>query len=180
MKDPKEIKYETGEYDEEGNPIYITEAEFREHGIITTQENEDLDENGKVIKVESKPVVKRKKRLSLFRLFTAPLVGLFTLFLTLPFLGGLGVLFYVGIAHCQTGSVIEGIVICIITGGVILAILGFAILMGYSQFKGRIRRSINVSHSDKKESDGIEGTYETFGYTRPNGTKVTHVFKKDD
>lgn len=57
MKDLKEIKYKTDKYDEEGNPIYITEAEFREHGIITTQEDEDLDENGNVIKVEHKPVI---------------------------------------------------------------------------------------------------------------------------
>ena len=168
MKDPKDIKYETGRYDEEGNPIYITEAEFREHGIIT--EYPSSVEPIKVKPEEIKPTVSSVAHGLLW--------GFLIILCTCPIWGGCIALFILGISHFTLGRIAEGIVICIITGGVILAIFGFAIYFTIVLCKSKV--SHEWTPSTNKKSDGIEGTYETFGYTKPNGVRVTHIFKKDD
>lgn len=179
MKDPKDIKYETGRYDEEGNPIYITEAEFREHGIYTLQEDEDLDENGNVIKVEPTKVEEEKIRPTLGSVLAGILWFFLIIFFTTLIWAPCGVFFVIGIMDCTTGSIIEGIVICIITGGAILAIFALAIHFAIVRVTGTKSDKPTLS-SDKKDPDDISGRYVTFGYTRPNGSKVTYVHKDKD
>ncbi len=174
MKDLKEIKYKTDKYDEEGNPIYITEAEFREHGIITTQEDEDLDENGNVIKVEPKPVVEEKQRFNIRFLIKSILVGLFIFGISFPFLFGMIQVLILGIALIPTdlGEAIGLIIISIVA---IILDLGFAIFMGI----GRYRRLTTPDYVYKKESDGISGRYVTSSHKKGNGQTVIHISKED-
>lgn len=174
MKDLKEIKYKTDKYDEEGNPIYITEAEFREHGIITTQEDEDLDENGNVIKVEPKPVVEEKQRINIRFLIKSILVGLFIFGISSPFMFGMIQVLILGIALIPTdlGEAIGLIIISIVA---IILVLGFAIFMGI----GRYRRLTTPDFIYKKESDGISGRYVTSSHKKGNGQTVIHISKDD-
>lgn len=183
MKNPNEIKYKTNRLDDEGNPIYITEEEFREHGIYTLQEDETVDENGNVVKVE-KPEKQEepKKRFSIRGFIGAVLVSIITLCFMFPIIFGLIQLLMVGILTFsipnQTG---EAIGIVIITSGALLLILGFAILMGYSKYKKRIRFGYFSSSTNKnKDHNDLSGRYVTTSYKRPNGQTVTYVRKDKD
>lgn len=167
MKDPKEIKYKTSQVDEEGNPIYITEAEFREHGIYTISPEEQ---------VPQKEVKEEKKKFNVLLLIKSILVSLITLVFAFPLeFAGVQILM-LGIAILPTDKV-EGIGLIILMIGGFLLILGVSILMGFSCYKKRIKRSSNVIHSDKKD-DGISGEYVTFGRKRNDGSTVTYIHKK--
>lgn len=175
--DLKDIKYETGKYDEEGNPIYITEAEFRKHGIYTLQKDEDLDENDNIIKVEKPKGETPQREPKLGLVISSILVGLFTLFLTFPIVFGLVQILMLGLALIPTDKG-EAIGLIIISVGGLTLDLGFAVWMAIAKYNKWMYLSINAPTQDKKESDDISGTYESFGYTRPNGSKVTHIHKK--
>lgn len=179
MKDLKEIKYKTGEIDDEGNPVYITEAEYRENGIYTLQEDEDLDENDNIIKVEKSKVKEEtpQKESKLGLVISSIIVGLFILFLTFPIVFGLVQILMLGLALIPTDRG-EAIGLIIISVGGLTLDLGFAVWMAITKYKKWMWLSINAPTQDKKDSDDISGTYTTRSYTRPDGTKVTHISKK--
>ena len=167
MKDLNEIKYKTNRFDEEGHPIYITEAEFREHGIYTISPEEQ---------VTPKEEEKKRKKLNIPLFIKSILTTLLTLLFEFPFGFAAVQILMIGVASLPTDKV-EGIGLIILMTGAFLLILVIAILMGYSCYKKRIRRSCNVTHSNEN-SDGISGEYITFGHTRNDGSTVTYIYKR--
>jgi len=167
MKDLKEIKYKTDIYDEEGNPIYITEAEFREHGIIT-EEPPAVEP----IKVKWEPI-----KPTVGSVIAGILWFFAILFFTCLIWVPCGVFFALGVAIVPTEPA-EGIVICIITGIVIIANFGFAIYTAIVRTHCE-KGEPSLSSYKSRNSDGIEGTYVTHSYTRPNGQTVIHISKED-
>lgn len=168
MKDLNEIKYKTNRFDEEGNPIYITEAEFREHGIYTISPEEQVT-----------PKEEEKKKLSIEAILNGILTGLKLLFFSLLPLAGCGVLFAIGIATASS-NIGEAIGICIISGVIILTILSFIIYFTITLCKGSVKYGpdLSSSSSDSPYNDGISGEYITFGHTRNDGSTVTYIYKK--
>ncbi len=162
MKDLKEIKYKTDKYDEEGNPIYITEAEFREHGIITKEPP------------EYKPTPIPKDKINVGLLIRSILLGLLIFFISMPLVGGAVVILILGIVLIPS-DLGEAIGLIIISSVGLLLILGFAVLMGI----GRYRRLTTPDFIYKKESDGISGRYVTSSHKKGNGQTVIHISKED-